>query len=165
MDGDIGDLMVLPKSQYSMWDPSALGQIFKDTPLPGGKVFDDMPNGTAVICHSGLVHGRRQKPGGEDHPRYFVDVSYCQPGDFVTNNRMGRKQVRVSTHSALHVCFLDLFCGYLGLILNGEQAELELAMEKNLHREYMFLCMSRHDRLYAYTTKDVVSFQSAAIQA
>ena len=98
MDGDIGDLMVLPKSQYSMWDPSALGQIFKDTPLPGGKVFDDMPNGTAVICHSGLVHGRRQKPGGEDHPRYFVDVSYCQPGDFVTNNRMGRKQVRVSTH-------------------------------------------------------------------
>jgi len=112
LNGEVGDLMVLPKSQYSHWESSALGQIFGDTPVPGSKVFDSLPNGSAVICHSGLVHGRRQKPGGHDHPRYFVDVSYCQPGDFLTTNRMGRKQ-----------------------------AELELAKEKNLHRdgEYMHL--------------------------
>ena len=72
--------MVLPKSQYSYWDSRSL-QLFKDTPLPGGKGFDNFPNGSAVIVHSGLVHGRRQKPGGDAHPRYFVDVSYCQPGE------------------------------------------------------------------------------------
>ena len=29
-----------------------------------------------------MVHGRRAKPGGEGGGgRYFVDVSYCQPGE------------------------------------------------------------------------------------
>jgi hypothetical protein len=76
-----------------------------------------LPPGSAVIVHSGLLHGRRlslgadaiqtplsvaildmkhtkrrlhgfnvyahrrRRPGGDpDAPRYFVDVSYCQPG-------------------------------------------------------------------------------------
>lgn len=82
LDGTVGDLMVLPGSQYSYWDSLALRHTFKDTPLPGSKVFDSLPNGSAVIAHSGLVHGRRQKPGGEAHPRYFVDISYCQPGEY-----------------------------------------------------------------------------------
>lgn len=81
LDGTVGDLMVLPGSQYSYWDSLTLRHTFKDAPLPGSKVFDSFPNGSAVIVHSGLVHGRRQKPGGETHPRYFVDISYCQPGE------------------------------------------------------------------------------------
>jgi hypothetical protein len=37
--------------------------------------------GSAVIVHSALLHGRRAKPGGDPaKPRYFMDVSYCQPG-------------------------------------------------------------------------------------
>jgi hypothetical protein len=81
LDGTVGDLMVLPKSQYSYWDSRSLRQMFQDTPLPGSKAFDNLPSGSAVIVHSGLVHARRQKPGGEGHPRYFVDISYCQPGE------------------------------------------------------------------------------------
>ena len=34
-----------------------------------------------VLIHSAVLHGRRAKPGGDAAaPRYFVDVSYCQPG-------------------------------------------------------------------------------------
>ena len=41
-----------------------------DTPLPAGSV---------VIAHSGLLHGRRQMPGGDvESPRYFTDVCYAQ---------------------------------------------------------------------------------------
>ena len=27
-----------------------------------------------------MRNGRRAKPGGEEHPRYFIDSSYCQSG-------------------------------------------------------------------------------------
>lgn len=79
LDGNVGDLIVLPRSQYQHW--GQLGQMFGDNALPGSKTFDNLPPGSAVICHSAMVHGRRAKPGGENHPRYFVDVSYCQPGE------------------------------------------------------------------------------------
>ena len=52
--------------------------IFKDAVLPGSKTFNNLPPGSAVICHSALVHGRRAQPGGEDKPRYFLDISYCR---------------------------------------------------------------------------------------
>lgn len=109
LDGTVGDLMVLPGSQYSYWDSLTLRQTFKDTPLPGSKVFDSLPNGSAVIAHSGLVHGRRQKPGGEAHPRYFVDISYCQPGEYASYPLLltpfaDRRMFRRSFGSAL-ACF------------------------------------------------------------
>jgi hypothetical protein len=78
LDGQVGDLIVLPRSQYNHW--GSLGHMFQAQALPGSRTFDNLPEGSAVICHSGLVHGRRAKPGGEGKPRYFVDVSYCQPG-------------------------------------------------------------------------------------
>ena len=31
------------------------------------------------------------------HARYFVDISYCQPGDYLTNNGMGRKEAPPAT--------------------------------------------------------------------
>ena len=105
LDGQVGDLMVLPKSQYSHWDSRTMQSLFGDQVLPNSKTFDNMPPGSAVICHSGLVHGRRAKPGG-DFKRYFVDVSYCQPGERLCNNNMERKE-----------------------------AERLLAEERNLHRD------------------------------
>ena len=79
LDGQVGDLIVLPRSQYNHW--GSLGQMFEAQALPGSRTFDSLPPGSAVVCHSALVHGRRAKPGGEGRPRYFVDVSYCQPGE------------------------------------------------------------------------------------
>jgi len=78
LDGQIGDLMILPKSQYAHFDGGTMQALFKDKVLPGSKSFgtgNPVPPGTAIICHSALVHGRRQRPGGEGKPRYFLDVS------------------------------------------------------------------------------------------
>eukprot|EP01052_Picozoa_sp_SAG31_P017273 SAG31_NODE_1174_length_9538_cov_3.152453_14_plen_183_part_00 len=83
--------MVLPKSQYAWWDGGTMQALFKDAELPGSKTFNNLPRGSAVICHSALVHGRRAKPGGDGHPRYFVDISYCQPGKYSWPNDMARK--------------------------------------------------------------------------
>ena len=78
LDGQVGDLMILPRSQYSHWDGGSMQAIFKDAVLPCSKTFNNLPPGSAVICHSALVHGRRAQPGGEDKPRYFLDISYCR---------------------------------------------------------------------------------------
>ena len=43
-------------------------------------MVNDLPPGSAVLVHSALWHARRAQPGGEDHPRYFADASYCQAG-------------------------------------------------------------------------------------
>ena len=43
-------------------------------------IYDDLPPGSAVVVHSAVWHARRPKPGGEERPRYFIDVSYCQNG-------------------------------------------------------------------------------------
>jgi hypothetical protein len=83
LDGSIGDLMVLPRSHYAHWDSTSFAQLWGSEALPGTRTFSDLPPGSAVIAHSALMHGRRQKPGGADSfesARYFVDVSYCQPG-------------------------------------------------------------------------------------
>jgi hypothetical protein len=78
LTGEIGDLLVVPKSQQVIVqrDLTMLGSI----DLPGSVCIDDLEPGSAVIVHSGLWHARRPKPGGEGGGRYFVDVSYCQHG-------------------------------------------------------------------------------------
>ena len=80
LNGQIGDFLALPRSQYAHWDPATVRPLFGEGVLPGEKAFDNLPSGSVVIGHSALLHGRRTKPGGEGMSRYFVDISYCQPG-------------------------------------------------------------------------------------
>ena len=79
LNGEIGDLLVVPGSQRRVVANDAL-VIFGTEDLPGSVTMDRLPPGSAVIVHSALFHARRAKPGGEDGPRYFIDVSYCQNG-------------------------------------------------------------------------------------
>ncbi len=79
LDGTIGDLLVLPRSQRMILERGALGQMGTQD-LPGTVVVDDVPPGSMVIVHSAVLHARRAKPGGGDKPRYFIDSSYCQKG-------------------------------------------------------------------------------------
>jgi ectoine hydroxylase-related dioxygenase (phytanoyl-CoA dioxygenase family) len=80
LDGTIGDLLLLPKSQHALWERYSVGQQFGDADLPGSIVVDDLPPGSMIIVHSALLHARRAKPGGQGKPRYFIDASYCQAG-------------------------------------------------------------------------------------
>lgn len=79
LNGTIGDLMFVPGSHKTIAARNAMG-IFGYQELPGTKVVDDVPPGTAIIVHSALWHARRPKPGGGDRPRYFLDISYCEGG-------------------------------------------------------------------------------------
>jgi hypothetical protein len=79
LDGTIGDLLVLPGTHRLVMERNAYSH-FGYAPLPGERVIDRLPPGTAVIVHSALLHARRAKPGGEGRPRYFIDCSYCQAG-------------------------------------------------------------------------------------
>jgi ectoine hydroxylase-related dioxygenase (phytanoyl-CoA dioxygenase family) len=79
LDGTIGDLLTLPGTHKLVMERNAYG-IFGSEKLPGELVIDALPPGSAVIVHSALQHARRAKPGGEGHPRYFIDCSYCQSG-------------------------------------------------------------------------------------
>ena len=82
LDGAVGDLMTLPKSQYSVMERGGFQNLWKSERLPGSVFFGEgnpLPPGSAVIVHSALMHGRDDKPGGEGKPRYFIDSSYCQP--------------------------------------------------------------------------------------
>ena len=74
----MGDLILVPRSQNTVIQRGRDLLGFQDDELPGSVTIDDLPEGSAVIVHSALIHGRRAKPGGEDHPRYFTDVSFCQ---------------------------------------------------------------------------------------
>ncbi|MBA2481727.1 MAG: phytanoyl-CoA dioxygenase [Planctomycetes bacterium] len=80
LDGTIGDLLLLPKSQRCIWERGVAGELFGNSDIPGSIVIDDLPPGSAVIVNSALLHARRAKPGGTGKPRYFVDSSYCQAG-------------------------------------------------------------------------------------
>jgi hypothetical protein len=79
LNGEVGDLLALPGSQKTVIANNAL-RLLGTEPLPGEVVVDNIPPGSAVLVHSALWHARRAKPGGEDHPRYFADASYCQTG-------------------------------------------------------------------------------------
>jgi hypothetical protein len=79
LNGEVGDLLCLPRSHRTVIANGALWML--DTkPLPGERVINDLPPGSAVLVHSALWHARRAQPGGEDRPRYFADASYCQAG-------------------------------------------------------------------------------------
>jgi len=89
LNGEIGDLMVLPGSHKTVTQNGL--SIFKDHKLPGNIVFDNLPPGSAVFVHSALFHARRAKNGGENNPRYFVDCSYCQKGPLWPANKRNRE--------------------------------------------------------------------------
>ncbi len=78
LDGTVGDLMALPRSQYSVMERGAFSALWQDYELPGSLTFGakiPLPPGSAVIVHSALMHGRRAMPGGDpSKPRYFIDV-------------------------------------------------------------------------------------------
>ena len=79
LNGTIGDLLFIPKTQNTVVDNGALGFLKTET-LPGTIVVNNLPPGSAVLVHSALWHARRAQPGGEGNPRYFADASYCQAG-------------------------------------------------------------------------------------
>ena len=78
LNGEIGDLLVLPGSQKIVVQRSL--EIFGTEDLPGSICVDRLPPGSAVIVHSAVWHARRPKPGGNNQGRYFIDISYCQHG-------------------------------------------------------------------------------------
>ena len=78
LDGQVGDLILQPRSHKVVMNQGNNLLGFEDEALPGSVTIDSLPEGSAVLVHSALLHGRRAKPGGEDRPRYFTDVSYCQ---------------------------------------------------------------------------------------
>ena len=80
LTGEVGDLILLPRSHRAVVDRGRdqLGALFGTDALPGSLTVDCLPQGSAVIVHSALLHGRRPRPGGENRPRYFSDISYCQ---------------------------------------------------------------------------------------
>jgi len=80
LNGTVGDLLLIPGSHKTVVERGAIGQVFGHADLPGMRVIDDVAPGTAVIMHSAIWHARRPKPGGQNRPRYFIDISYCQAG-------------------------------------------------------------------------------------
>jgi len=79
LNGTVGDLMLAPGTQWSVASKRALWQLGWQ-PLPGAVVVDDLPPGSAVFIQSAMFHARIPRPGGQDEPRYFIDLSYCQQG-------------------------------------------------------------------------------------
>ncbi|MBA3847574.1 MAG: phytanoyl-CoA dioxygenase family protein [Planctomycetes bacterium] len=79
LDGTIGDLLMLPGSHRKVMERDAMGACGTGD-IPGTRVVDDIPPGTAIIVHSAMLHARRAKPGGVGKARYFIDSSYCQAG-------------------------------------------------------------------------------------
>jgi len=79
LNGEIGDLLVLPRTQKTIVDNGSLWHL-GTADLPGTIVVDSLPPGSMVMVNSALWHARRPKPGGEETPRYFADSSYCQAG-------------------------------------------------------------------------------------
>lgn len=79
LNGEVGDLVVVPGSHRSVMRGDAFAFMGTE-PLPGEVVFHNVPPGTMIVAHSGVLHARRAKPGGEGSPRYFIDTSYCEVG-------------------------------------------------------------------------------------
>ena len=76
LNGTIGDLLVWPGSHRAVMRRDACAFVGTEL-LPGSVVIDDLQPGSVMLVHSALVHARRPRPGGENNPRYFIDISYC----------------------------------------------------------------------------------------
>ena len=70
-----------------------MGPLFGTEPLPNSVTIDSLAPSSVVIVHSALVHGRRKRSGGEGHPRYFTDISYCQRSTEADGRRWPAYQV------------------------------------------------------------------------
>jgi hypothetical protein len=60
LDGTVGDLMTLPKSQYSVMERGGFQGLWKESRLPGSVFFGEgnpLAPGSAIIVHSALMHG------------------------------------------------------------------------------------------------------------
>ena len=65
LDGTVGDLMTLPKSQYSVMERGGFQGLWKEARLPGSVFFGEgnpLPPGSAIIVHSALMHGAQVSP-------------------------------------------------------------------------------------------------------
>ena len=62
LNGEIGDLVVLPRSQHMIAQRDL--RMLDSIDLPGSMCIDDLEPGSAVIVHSAVWHTRRPKPGG-----------------------------------------------------------------------------------------------------
>ena len=71
----------------------AMGPLFGTEPLPNSVTIDNLSPSSVIIVHSALVHGRRKRAGGEGHPRYFTDISYCQRSTEADGRRWPAYQV------------------------------------------------------------------------
>jgi hypothetical protein len=79
LDGSVGDLMLAPGTHRSVLSKRAMWFMGWQA-LPGSVVIDSLPPGAAVIMNSAMLHCRVPKGGGDDRPRYFINLSYCQAG-------------------------------------------------------------------------------------
>ena len=79
LNGEVGDLLVLPESHKKTMNRDAFQQFGCDD-LPGSRTINDLAPASVVIVHSALQHARRAKPANPGSKRYFVDTSYCQYG-------------------------------------------------------------------------------------
>ena len=75
--GEVGDLVVMPGTHRQVAAWGAYGFLGTQV-LVGEVVIDRLAPGSVVMCHTGLVHCRRQKPSLG--PRYFCDTSYVARG-------------------------------------------------------------------------------------
>jgi hypothetical protein len=106
MNGDVGDLLLLPRSHKSVMDRGAMNLFVRGkwlismilfynacpaplskrgpfweqgtADLPGALVLNDVPRGSMILVHSAVAHARRPKPGTTT--RYFTNVGYNAGG-------------------------------------------------------------------------------------
>jgi hypothetical protein len=88
LNGSVGDLLVLPGShQQQLVHRLAFCPLFGTADLPGSVTLAGLPAGSIVLLQGGVLHARREKPGGQgtggQSSRYFVDVAFCQTGSEV----------------------------------------------------------------------------------
>ena len=100
----------------------AMGPLFGTEPLPNSVTIDNLSPSSVIIVHSALVHGRRKRAGGEGHPRYFTDISYCQRSTEADGRRWPAYQVfhgstMEGSHAGAHPTpspsFFPTFCARL----------------------------------------------------
>lgn len=75
----IGELLVLSGSQRKIVDRYALSSVSLDE-FPEKICINKLEVGSILVINSATIHARRALPGGEERPRYFIDISFCEAG-------------------------------------------------------------------------------------